>query len=231
MMVKRFAGIFGAAIVLAAGSVTAQNADSTTSEPLAVLKALEKRYAQVTTIQGNFKQERVDETFGETISTSGNFWLAKPDRLRVEYQAPNEATDMLVEGVAYQYVPKLRQVTMVRYKNKNTPMDLNFLLLGFGAKVENVQKVYNVMPLGKTAPKGKVGLRLVPKDAKQANFKNFELMLDQKSLVPTDFSFKGMDGTLTKAVLDDKKLKIDQTIDASRFKPNWPEKTRVVEVE
>ncbi|MDD4280596.1 MAG: outer membrane lipoprotein carrier protein LolA [Candidatus Sumerlaeales bacterium] len=202
-----------------------------TSSPLSILKGLEKKYSKVTTIQGSFKQTRVDNTFGETIATNGTFWLSKPDKLRVEYAAPHQSTDLFADGAAYQYVPKLNQVTMLRFRNENTPMDLNFLLLGFGAKAERIQQVYNVKSPKKKAPQGKLGMRFIPKDTKQANFKDFELLVDAETLTPTSFSFIGIDGTSTKAVLNQKDLKIDDPISSKRFIPHWPDKTRVVELE
>ncbi len=212
------------------GGIAFAQSDDQTSDAVSVMNALEKKYSNITTIQGTFTQERIDNTFGETILSDGHFWLAKPNKLRVEYSKPNESTDLFVDGVAFQYVPKLKQVTMLRYKNANSPQDLNFLLLGFGVKTESIQKVYTIKSISQ-APEGQIGVRFTPKNQSEANFKDFKLYIDAQTLIPATFSFVGLDGTNSKATLSRKNLKFDGEINGTRFVPSWPDKTRVVEIE
>lgn len=197
---------------------------------LDLLRRLEAKYSQIQTIRGAFSQSRVDPTFDERIDSAAVFYIKRPDKFRVDYQPPRQSTNLIADGYSYRYVPELRQVERYRFQGRETAQDLNFLLLGFGAKVDDVTRIYTVERHTKSVRAGRVAIKLTPRNKAEANF-NFVVIqfTGADDPVPAEFSLEQLDGTITTAILDLNNLNIGAQISDSTFRPDWPRNVQVID--
>ncbi len=217
------AGLMG--VLVMAGAASAAD-----SQAVDLLGKLETKYASIQTVSGSFVQVRDDKAFGEKMTSTANFYLLKPNNFRAEYQAPDESVNLISGEYSYRYVPKLRQVERYRFRNSGTAQDLNFMLLGFGVKTDDVLKSYNVKYVS-DAGAGRVGVRLTPLNPENAAFKNITVAVDAKTFVPEQFSMEQLDGVTVTATLQGASLQIGAAIDKSKFAPRWPREAEVVDIQ
>lgn len=204
------------------------------NDPAAVdlLKRLEARYADVKTIKGRFRQTRVDPAFDEKVESQATFYVQKPDNFRVDYDPPRESTNLIADGYSYRYVNALKQVERYKFQNRKTAQDLNFLLLGFGEKTEEVLRVFAAQDLTEGVPKGMKGIQLTPHNKAEANFEYLTILVtDDERALPSQFSLGQLDGSRTTANLDLQNLGLNASIADSVFRPNWPRDAQVVDIQ
>ncbi len=195
------------------------------SDPQAVemLKKLELKYAQVQTIAGAFTQTREDKDFGSKEQAVANFVLQKPNNFRADYQPPDESVNLIAGDTSYRYIPKLRQVERYRFSNSGTARDLNFMLLGFGVKTDDVLAVYDARWLTQGVARGFRGIQLTPRDKKNAAFKYVTILVtDDEKLLPAQFSMEQLDGVRVTANLRLKDLRLGAPVDKSVFSARFP---------
>jgi len=90
-----------------------------------VVEGLERRYASVEAVTGNFRQTY--RAPGMDQVESGTFWLKKPGLMRWEYRSPEEKLFVADGRDSFLYVPGDRQVTVQPLRAsdlRSTPLDL-----------------------------------------------------------------------------------------------------------
>ncbi len=93
----------------------------------AVVDGMQRRYASVQAVTGNFQQTY--RAPGIDQVESGVFWLKKPALMRWEYRSPEEKLFVADGRESYLYVPQDRQVTVQPLNAadlRNTPLELLF---------------------------------------------------------------------------------------------------------
>jgi outer membrane lipoprotein carrier protein len=112
-------------------------------EASAVRRALENRYKQARTFQAIFYQKYSDSRGGGTAE-SGTVYFSRPDRMRWEYESPQQKL-FLVDGAnAWFYVPADRTVSRARIKQSSdwrTPIALLAGTMDLGKLCRDVQLV------------------------------------------------------------------------------------------
>lgn len=184
-----------------------------------LLKKMEQKFQNVKSVQGSFTQSKKDPTFDRTVSIPASFQILKPNYFKAEYQeGPGKPPSVqLISGdTFYNYVPQLKQVNTYKFRNQSNVRDLNYLLLGFGAKADEVTKVYKV------AASGANGVRLTPKNASEASFNYIIMEVDPASLYPTRFTMQQTDKTDLSVQINPSSLQINPALTAKDFQPNFP---------
>lgn len=200
-------------------------------EAISLLRKIEQQYASVQAISGQFTQVRQDPAFQEKTESQARFWLLKPSNFRADYQEPNASTNLITGEYFYRFIPELKQVERYHFQNQENTRDLNYMLLGFGEKTEVILRVYQAK-LMKEAPAPYNGLKLVPKDAKNSNFRWISLLVTTDGkYVPAQFSMEQLDGVRTTANLDLQTLKIGAKIDQRVFQPSFKGSPQIVDIE
>lgn len=206
-------------VVLAAPAL-AQNAG------VDLLRSMEEKFQGLKSVSGTFVQTRLDPEFKTKVNMPARFWLLKPNNFRAEFQnAPGQAPEvqLITNQTFYNYIPQLDQLNTYKFRGQSNVNDLNYLLLGFGAKADEVTKVYSVKPLN-----GQTGVQLTPRNPQEANFKYITMVVDQQSLYPKTFTMMQSDNTELSVSLDLSSLQINPPMSAGDFKPNFPKNAHVV---
>jgi outer membrane lipoprotein carrier protein len=94
------------------------------AEPEAMIQCMQRRYATVSAIRGNFEQTY--RAPGIEQVESGVFSLKKPGLMRWEYKQPEEKLFIADGKASYLYIPQDRQVTVQPFSiadMHNTPLE------------------------------------------------------------------------------------------------------------
>lgn len=206
------------AMVVLACTLTATA--SAQNKGVELLKQMEEKFQGLKSVSGTFAQSRTDPEFKTKTNSQAQFRILKPNYFRADYQGaggqPGEV-QLIADQTFYNYVPQLKQVATYRFRGESNVRDLNYMLLGFGAKVDEIQKVYAVKPL-----QSGTGVQLTPHNPQQASFRYILMQVDPQSLYPTGFTMRQPDGTDMSVSLNLNSLQVNPAISASDFRPNFP---------
>lgn len=228
--------VFAFVAIVSLGAAQAEKAAAkpsgdSDSKAIELLRQMESKFGQINSVQGQFQQVREDPAFEERIESYANFYLLKPSKFRAEYQPPKVSVNLITDDYFYRYIKDLKQVERYHFQGKNTAQDFNYMVLGFGVKVEDVLKVYRVKWLTEGVAKGYYGITLIPLEKEGSNFKYVTILItDDGSLRPAQFSMEQLDGVRTTANLGLKSLQIGAKVDERLFKPDFPRDAQVIDI-
>jgi outer membrane lipoprotein carrier protein len=180
-----------------------------------VISGLQKHYAAVETVKGEFRQTY--RAPGINREESGSFWLARPGLMRWEYRAPDEQLFVADGKQSYLYVPGDRQVTIQPFSIAdlhNTPLEF---LLGSG----DIKKSFAVSWENEFKPRveGTLLLRLVPY-RKDAGYAFLVLELNAKTFDLCRITIRESAGSTTEFLLSN--VAINTKIDKRQFRFKTP---------
>lgn len=178
---------------------------------------LEAFYNRVDTLTADFDQVQTDDRGNTLQRANGTFVLSRPDRFRWEYQQPYEQV-IVSDGKAFRfYDVDLAQVTIrdINATLRATPA----LLLTGGAALEDA---FNISSAG--SRDGMSWVRLTPR-ADDTDFQ--EVRLGLKDQVPAVMELDDNLGQTTRIRFTH--IKINPSIDPSRFKLDIPDDAEVVD--
>jgi outer membrane lipoprotein carrier protein len=190
----------------------------------AVVDALQKRYASVRTIQGNFQQNY--RAPGIEQSESGVFWMKKPGLMRWEYKTP-EAKLFVADGrESYLYTPSERQVMVRRY----SPSELHSTPLQFLLGQGDVIRSFTVTWETETRPKiqGTAVIRLTPKAA-ESDYAYLVLEVDEGSAEIRRIVIRELTGNTSEFILTD--LAANPRVDDKQFHFKVPRGVEIVNLD
>lgn len=185
---------------------------------VALLLKMESQFQNLKSVAGTFSQTRTDPTFKTKVTVPARFELLKPNYFRAEFQdaqGQKPSVQLISKQMFYHYVPKLNQVTTYKFQGESNVRDLNYLLLGFGAKTDEITKVYSVSSLGAN------GVRLTPRSQKEASFQYITMEVNPQTLSPTRFTMRQTDGTDLIVVMDPGSLQMNPSLSPSDFEPDF----------
>lgn len=206
------------ATVLLPFSAMAQN------KGIDLLREMETKFQNLKSVAGNFQQTRADADFGTKQTSPGTFRLLKPGYFHMIYNDPSQTQQLIYENTHYFYVGSLRQLSTYKFKNSNSVQDINFLVLGFGAKADDVQKVFKV-----DATASGSGIKLTPRNPQQATYEYISIEVDPQSLYPKTFTMREPNKTEVSVSLDLSTLQVNPQLTADHFKPNFPKDVKPVQ--
>jgi outer membrane lipoprotein-sorting protein len=201
------------------------------NEGIELLKKMEQKFQGLKSVSGSFVQTRQapNDPFKSKATTPARFWILKPNYFRAEYQdvagqAPS--VQLISDQTFYNYVPQLKQVNTYKFRGESNVRDLNYLLLGFGAKADEITRVYSVKGV-----EGGNGVRLTPRNPQEASFRYITMKVDPESLYPTNFTMTQTDGTDLSVTMNLGSLQVNPQLSPADFKPNFPKDAHSVSMQ
>lgn len=184
-----------------------------------LLKKMEVQFQNLQSVAGTFQQSRIDPTFQTKTTIPARFWVLKPSYFRAEFQSAQgqkPEVQLISNQTFYNYVPQLNQVSTYKFRGESNVRDLNYLLLGFGAKTDEVLKVYKVDPLDSGT-----GVRLTPRSTQDTSFQYIIMEVDPQTSYPTRFTMRQTDGIDLTVELDLQSLQVNPSLSPKDFEPNF----------
>jgi outer membrane lipoprotein carrier protein len=193
-----------------AGAVTLDAADLAD-----VISGLQRHYASVETVKGNFRQTY--HAPGIKREESGSFWLKRPGLMRWEYRLPEEQLFVADGKQSYLYVPRDRQVTIQPF----TASDLHSTPLAFLLGSGDIKRSFVVSWEVEFKPveTSTLLIRLVPHQ-KDAGYAFLVLELDALTFDLRRIAIREPAGSTTEFLLHD--VSTNAKIDTSIFRFKTP---------
>ncbi|MBN1900800.1 outer membrane lipoprotein carrier protein LolA [Candidatus Sumerlaeota bacterium] len=217
--------------VSALGTAPDAPSTDTAAQGLRFLKKLEAKYKDTLTFYGEFHQKKISTLFLEEIDSRGQFWYQKPGRFRCEYLPPNQQVNLILDEVAYIYIPEIKQVEIYRFKPQDSPVKkLNQMLLGFGVSVKDVLEVYDVNAAPEEENDSTFVLQFNMKKKEEGlNFDKIKIWVDKEKLQPLRLVFIEPEPNKDETRIEIKNLEFNKKLKAQVFKPDFPRDAEVIE--
>ena len=227
--VNHFAIVAGIALAGLAGNGGVLRAQTPAKLTLdGVLVLMDKSAEDFKSLTANIEHIKYTAIVKDTSTESGQIFVRKDEKLRIDFQKPDERTILRNGDNLYIYTPKISRVEEYNI-GKNRAMADQYLALGFGRKSENFRKTYKVTLIGEEELDGKktAVLELVPNSEEvRKEISKIDMWVDESSWLPLQQKFfEGSSGDyfLSHYSAIMKNLKVPD----SRFKPDWPKGTKV----
>lgn len=164
----------------------------------------------------------------DTSTESGEIFVRKDSKMRIDFQSPDPRTILRNGDNLYIYTPKINRVEEYNI-GKNRAMADQYLALGFGTRVDNLKKNYEISLSGEEELDGHKAavIELAPKsdDAKK-QISKIQMWVDESSWLPVQQKFYESgsgDYFMSHYTKVMKNLKLGD----GKFKPDWPKGTKI----
>jgi outer membrane lipoprotein-sorting protein len=193
-----------------------------------VLGMMDKSADDFKSLSADIEHVKYTAVVKDTSTETGQIYVRKDEKLRIDFQKPDQRTILRNGDNLYIYTPKINRVEEYNI-GKNRAMADQYLALGFGKKGENLRKSYKISLVGEEELDGRktAVLDLVPNaEDVRKEIAKIEMWVDEASWLPVQQKFfEGSSGDYFlshyKSMM--KNLKLPD----SRFKPDWPKGTKV----
>ena len=219
---RRSPVLFILALVLsAAAAYAASPAAQPTLE--SVLGLMDKSAQDFRSLSADVEHVKYTDVVKDTSVETGHFHVRRDEKMRIEFLKPDERTILRTGDQLYVYTPKINRVEEYDL-GKNRQLVDQYVLLGFGTKVENIRKSYDIALKGEEEldQKKTVVLELTPKsETLRRQISKIQIWIDESSWLPLQqkfFETGSGDYFLFHYTNLMKNLKLGDV----RFKPDWP---------
>jgi outer membrane lipoprotein-sorting protein len=191
--------------------------------PDAILGLMDHAALDFHSLSANIERIKYTDVVKDTSTESGQIWVRKDDRMRIEIVKPDPRTVLRAGDNFFIFNPKINRVEEYDI-SKNREMVDQYLELGFNTRGEHLKKNYLLAVNGEQELDGRktVLIELTPKsDKMREQITKIQLWVDTGSWMAIQqkiFEANSGDYFIIHFTSLVKNLKIDD----SRFKPNWP---------
>lgn len=175
------------------------------------------------TLTADVQHIKYTEVVKDTSVESGQMWVRRDEKMRIEIQKPDPRTILREGDSLYVFNPKINRVEEYDLGKNRTMVD-QYVLLGFGTRSGAIKKSYLVALTGEQELDGRrtVVIELTPISPQMRDqITKIQMWIDEASWVPIQqkfFEAGSGDYFIFKYSDVRKNLKIPD----SRFKPDWP---------
>ncbi|MDX2177636.1 MAG: outer membrane lipoprotein carrier protein LolA [Candidatus Sumerlaeia bacterium] len=194
------------------------------------LTRLETRHGDTRTLRGSFEQLRVDPVFLEEVRSEGTFAYEAPGKFRADYRGKNDKVSpsalYIVGDRMWNYVPELKTVDTTTLP-KGDSAAINQILLGFGVKVEQVDRFFEVDLAEEEGAPGATTLVFRSKDpSRTLNYDRITIAFDPRTLLPSVLMLDSDEARTTMTLTS---VDVNPTLEAGLFDPKFPGDVEIVE--
>ncbi|MCU1230959.1 MAG: outer rane lipoprotein carrier protein LolA [Acidobacteria bacterium] len=187
-----------------------------------VIKKVQQQQKKTTTLQATFKQEKELALLSKPEVSTGTFIYAKPNNVLWNYAAPKRVQMLITGGVLTTYYPDLNKAEKIEVKRFE---DQIFKYMGASGAIDELGRYFNFTFTDRANEPGYI-LDLQPKSATIAKrVKHIRIWIDKKTYLTNKVEYTEGDGDVTRYEFTN--IKVNESIDQSRFTLNLPANTRV----
>ena len=188
-----------------------------------VLGMMDRAAQDFRTLSADIQHIKYTEVVKDTSTETGQMWVRKDDKMRIEIQKPDLQTILRSGDSLFIFNPKINRVEEYDL-GKNRDLVDQYVKLGFGTRAESIKKSFLVAVNGEQDLEGKktVVIELTPKSQQMRDqISKIQMWIDEASWMPIQqkfFEAASGDYLIFKYANMRKNLQIPE----SRFKQDWP---------
>lgn len=191
------------------------------SEGAALLERVQRTYASLSVLHGQFEQDSYLAALDTSESSSGEMWFEKPGKMRWVYKTPKSQIVIIRDGTLWLYQIDKKQVMI----DDIGEVLLSDLPVAFLMGIGNLSRDFTFTKACRS--KDGVVLSLVPKskgdgdDSARNELQGFDLLIDEGQSLPKGARVTSVGGNMTAIVFRNVSTK-ETAPDASRFVLTYP---------
>lgn len=190
-----------------------------------VIRRVQEQQKQTTTIEADFRQEKILSLLAKPEISTGRFVFSKPDKVLWVYDAPRRVEMLISNGLLTTYYPDLNKAEQLEVKRYQ---DRIFKYMGASGAIDDLA-IYFDFTFTNRADDPLYLLDLTPKTKGIAKrVQHIRIWIDKKSYLTTKFEYTEGDGDITRYEFTN--VKVNQPVAQSRFVLNLPPNVRVEQV-
>jgi outer membrane lipoprotein-sorting protein len=202
-------------------ALAAQTSQRWTAE--GVLAMMDKSARDFHSLTADIQRVKYTAVVNDTSTETGQMWIRKDEKMRIEITKPDPRTILRSGDSLFIFNPKINRVEEYDL-GKNRAMVDQYLLLGFGTRMDNLKKSYLVSVDGEDQFDGHkvVVIELTPKsDQVRAQITRIQMWIDEASWLPVQLKFyEAASGDYL--ILHYMNLMKNLKISEPKFKQDWP---------
>jgi outer membrane lipoprotein-sorting protein len=202
-------------------ALAAQTSQRWTAE--GVLAMMDKSARDFHSLTADIQRVKYTAVVNDTSTETGQMWIRKDEKMRIEITQPDPRTILRSGDSLFIFNPKINRVEEYDL-GKNRAMVDQYLLLGFGTRMDNLKKSYLVSVDGEDQFDGRkvVVIELTPKsDQVRAQITRIQMWIDEASWLPVQLKFyEAASGDYL--ILHYMNLMKNLKISEPKFKQDWP---------
>jgi outer membrane lipoprotein-sorting protein len=151
-----------------------------------VLKQLDQEARSFRSLTAEIDRTKVTVVVNDKSTESGKIFVRRDDKMRIEFNPPDEKTILRSGNELFLYNPKIKQVEEYDLGKHRALVD-QFLLLGFGTSGSDLQKGYLVTLVGEEEidKRQVLKLELTPKsDDARKQVSKIHIWIDESTWLP-----------------------------------------------
>jgi outer membrane lipoprotein-sorting protein len=210
--------IYAAAFTFPASGAALHDPDSLDE----VIKRVQSQQNGTTSLEADFRQEKVLALLASPEISTGRFVYSKPNNVLWTYNAPKRLEMLITNGMLTTYYPDLHKAETIEVKRYQ---DRIFKYLGASGAIDELGAYFN-FTFSNRADLPQFVLDLSPKSKGIAKrVRHIKIWIDKKTYLTTKFEYTEGDGDLTRYEFTN--IRINAPVAQSRFTLNLPPDTRV----
>ena len=187
-----------------------------------VIKRVQEQQKKTTTIESDFRQEKILSLLAKPEVSTGRFVFSKPDKVLWIYDAPRRVEMLISNGIMTTYYPDLNKAEQLEVKRYQ---DRIFKYMGASGAIDDLA-IYFDFTFTNRADDPRYVLDLKPKTKSIAKrVQHIRIWIDKTTYLTTKFEYTEGDGDITRYEFAN--VKINQPIAQDRFVLNLPPNVRV----
>jgi len=220
MSPKRLISIALCAGVMGIPVFAARTADPNSLDE--VIKNVQAQQKTTSTLEADFRQEKVLALLAKPQVSTGHFTFSKPNNVLWRYDAPRRVDMLISNGVLTTYYPDLNKAEQIEVKRYQ---DRIFKYMGASGAIDELATYFDFTFSNKANEPAYV-LDLQPKTKGIAKrVRHLRIWIDKKSYLTTRFEYTEGDGDITRYEFTN--VRVNQPIEQSRFTLHLPQSVRV----
>ena len=193
-----------------------------------VLSMMDKSAKDFHSLTADLEHIKYTAVVKDISTETGQIFVRKDEKMRIDFQTPDQRTILRSGDNLYIYTPKIGRVEEYNI-GKHRALANQYLALGFGTKGDNLKKNYEISLVGEEELDGHktAVIELVPdSEEMRKQITKIEMWVDEASWLPLQQKFFEA-GTGDYFLSHYKNVLKNLKIADSKFKPDWPKGTKV----
>jgi outer membrane lipoprotein-sorting protein len=188
-----------------------------------VLAMMDKSARDFHSLTADIEHIKYTAVVQDASTETGQIFVRRDEKMRIEFSKPDPRTIMRTGDSLFVYTPKINRVEEYNL-GKNRAMVDQYILLGFGTRIDNVKKNYLVAVSGEEEldQRKTVVIELTPKSDEIRNqISKIEMWIDESSWLPIQHKFFEA-GSGDYILIHYTNLMKNLKIGDAKFKQDWP---------
>lgn len=211
-----------AALLLASSSLFADSSVKGAATLEKVIKKVAEQQKKTTSLEADFRQEKVLGLLAQPEVSTGRFVYSKPNKVLWTYENPKPVTMLIADGWLTTYYPQLNRAEKLEVKRFE---DRIFKYMGASGAIDELGKYFDFSFVDNKNERFYT-LELKPKTKTIGKrVQRIKIWIDRQSYLTTKFEYVEGDGDMTRYEFSN--IRVNNPIPGTRFTLSLPTSVRV----